>query len=90
MLAEYPSEDIYQIGFITSESSDEIEKAVGEELVNVYIPNSPTPTAGVTAMMPEERVQELDMSVKKAFKLLLTTGVSSEKMDEIIPEDQVS
>ncbi|MFB6100728.1 MAG: DUF502 domain-containing protein [Candidatus Nanohalobium sp.] len=90
VLAEYPSEDIYRIGFITSESSDEIEEAAGEKLVNVYLPNSPTPTAGVTAMMPRGKLHELDMSVKKAFKLLVTTGVSSEKMDEIMPEDQVS
>jgi uncharacterized membrane protein len=90
VIAEYPSDGIYRIGFITSESSDEIQEAADEELVNVYIPNSPTPTAGVTAMMPREKLHELDMSVKKAFKLLVTTGVSSEKMDEIIPEDQVS
>lgn len=87
VLAEYPSEGIYRLGFITSESSDEIEDAAGKELVNVYLPNSPTPTAGITAMMPSEKLHEVDMSVKKAFKMLVTTGVSSEKMDEIIPEE---
>jgi uncharacterized membrane protein len=90
VLAEHPSDGIYRIGFITSESSDEIEEAAGEELVNVYLPNSPTPTAGITAMMPREKLHELDMSVKKAFKLLVTTGVSNEKIDEIIDGAQVS
>jgi uncharacterized membrane protein len=90
VLAEYPSEDIYRIGFITSESSTEINKAAEEELVNIYIPNSPTPTTGAMVMMPRRKIHELDISVKQAFKLLVTTGISSEKIEEIMPEDQVS
>ena len=90
VLAEYPSKDIYRVGFITSESRKEIQDVVDEELVNVYLPNSPTPTAGATVMMPRRKVKELDLSVKEAFKLLVTTGISSEKMDKIMPEDQVS
>ena len=90
VLAEYPSEDIYRIGFITSESRGEIQKAAGEEVVNVYIPNSPTPTTGATVMMPRDKIEELDMTVKEAFKLVVTTGISNKKIESIMPEDQVS
>jgi uncharacterized membrane protein len=90
VLAEYPSEDIYRIGFVTSECRPEIDEAAGEELINVYIPNSPTPTTGATVMMPQEKLREVDMTVKEAFKLVVTTGISNKKIENIMPEDQVS
>jgi len=86
VLVEYPMEKTYRIGFVTSPSGKIIEDAADEELVNVYLPNSPNPTNGITVMLPDEKINELEMTVKQGFKLLITTGVSNEKIEEIMPE----
>jgi uncharacterized membrane protein len=86
VLVEFPREDLYSLGLITSEAPKAAEEAAGEEeLKSVYIPYSPNPTMGNLVMVPESDCRKLDLSVQKGMKLLLTTGIAYEE-DEI-PEE---
>jgi uncharacterized membrane protein len=86
VLVEFPREDLYSLGLITSEAPKAAGEATGEEeLKSVYIPYSPNPTMGNLVMVPESDCQKLDLSVQKGMKLLLTTGIAYEE-DEI-PEE---
>jgi uncharacterized membrane protein len=86
VLVEFPREDLYSLGLITSEAPEAAEKTTGEEeLKSVYIPYSPNPTMGNLVMVPERDCRKLDLSVQKGMKLLLTTGIAYEE-DEIPDE----
>lgn len=81
VLVEFPREGVYSLGFVTGEPPEEIEEKAGEELYSVFLPNSPNPTGGAFRMFAEDEVQELDMSVRKALRLTMTTGITSDKSE---------
>jgi uncharacterized membrane protein len=76
---EFPRNGLYTIGFITSESPAPVETATGEELYNVYLPNSPNPTQGHFTLVPTDQVTEVDMNVSRAIRLLVTTGIAEDE-----------
>lgn len=86
VVVEYPQRGIYRLGFTTSKSQKEIQEVDDRDLLNVFIPNSPNPTGGIMAILPEQRISDIDLSVREAFKLVMTTGISNEKVDKVIPE----
>jgi uncharacterized membrane protein len=86
VIVEYPERGIYRVGFTTSKTQKEIQEVDDRLLMNVFMPNSPNPTGGQMAILPEDRIQNIDLSVKEAFKLVMTTGISNEKVDNVLPE----
>lgn len=72
-----PREDLYVIGFVTGDGPDGLEDRVGEPVYNVYQPASPNPTNGRLSMVPESQLEESDLSVRQAIRLLMTTGVAA-------------
>ena len=90
VLVEYPREGIYSIGLVTGESPDTVEHYAEEEVYNVFLPNSPNPTAGRLVLLPETEVHELDMSVRQGMRLIVTTGMNGESAPtalEALPDD---
>lgn len=81
VLVEYPKEGSFVIGLVTSEAPDPITSVTGPSL-NVFIPNSPNPTVGRMLVVPEENVYEVDMSVRQGIRLLVTTGIGEDELDE--------
>ena len=80
VLAEWPRKGTYAIGFVTAESPDPVQSITGEAY-NVYIPNSPNPTNGHLAMLPDDEVHEIDMSVRRGIRLMVTTGMAETTAD---------
>lgn len=79
VLVEYPRQGIYTIGFVTGDGPASFESALGHEsLVNVYLPNSPNPTGGRLVVVPDDAIHEIDMSVRRGFRLLVTTGIGED------------
>lgn len=78
VLVEYPRKGIYCIGLVTATGPDGVESVAGEETVTVYLPNSPNPTGGRLLVVPTDEVHEVDMSVRRGLRLLVTTGMGSE------------
>jgi uncharacterized membrane protein len=90
VLVEYPREGIYSIGLVTGESPDTVEHYAEEEVYNVFLPNSPNPTAGRLVLLPETEVHELDMSVRQGMRLIVTTGMNGESAStalDALPDD---
>lgn len=79
VLVEYPREDLYVLGFVTSDSPEAVTDALGTEAYNVYIPNSPNPTQGRFMMVPTDQVTDIDMSVSRSIRLLVTTGIAEDQ-----------
>ncbi|WP_227133236.1 DUF502 domain-containing protein [Halorubellus salinus] len=78
VLVEYPREGVYSIGLVTGESPESVEQFVGGEVYNVFLPNSPNPTAGRLVLLPEDQVHEIDMSVRRGMRLIVTTGAGDD------------
>lgn len=77
VLVEFPRRGAYCLGFLTARTWDGASKAVGKELVSVFVPTTPNPTSGFFVMFPEEEVKVLDMTVEEAFKAIMSSGIVS-------------
>ena len=74
-LVEYPRKGIYSMGFVTSDAAEEVEKKTKTKLINVFIPNTPTPATGFLIMVPAQDVVLLEMKTDEAFKYIISGGV---------------
>jgi len=74
-IVEYPRKGIYSMGFITSDAAEEVEKKTKNKLINIFIPNTPTPATGFLIMVPAQDVILLDMKTEAAFKYIVSGGV---------------
>jgi uncharacterized membrane protein len=88
VMVEYPRENLYNIGLMTSKAPGPIQEEGESTRYTVFLPNSPNPTGGWTIVVPEEEIIDVDMSVQKGLKLLMTTGMAFE--DEELPEELVN
>ena len=75
VLVEYPRRDLWTLAFITGDTASVIERAVGEDLVSIYVPTTPNPTSGFFLMVPKRDIKPLDISVDNGLKMILSTGV---------------
>lgn len=82
VLVEYPREDLYSIGLVTGESPDVVEDVAERSVYNVFLPNSPNPTGGRLVLVPDEQIHEIDMSVRRGLRMIVTTGMG----DDAVPE----
>ena len=72
LLIEFPRPGMWSFAFQTHERPS---LPVKEELIAVFIPTTPNPTAGFLVMLPKKEVIELDMSVEEALKTIVSLGV---------------
>ena len=74
-LVRYPHQDSWTVGFLTGTGFPEAEQKLGGELVTVFVPTTPNPTAGFLMLFAKKDIIELDLSVESAFKLIISLGV---------------
>ena len=74
-LIQYPSKGIWVIAFQSGDYKGEVETIIGEDVINLFVPTTPTPTSGFFVMMPKKDAFELQMTVEQAFKLVISAGV---------------
>ena len=75
VLVQYPSENIWTLGLVTSESMPLIEKSIGKPVYSVFIPSTPTPFTGFTITVPRDAVIDLPVSMDQALRFIVTAGV---------------
>jgi uncharacterized membrane protein len=85
VLVEFPRREMYSIGLVTDESPAEVEPVTGGPAYNVFLPQSPNPTAGRLAVVPAEQVHEIDMSVRRGMRLIVTTGMGEDVESGSLP-----
>lgn len=76
-LIEYPRKGIWAIAFISVNAKGEVYKKLsdGSEVATVFLPTTPNPTSGFLLFLPRNDIQELDMSVEDAAKLVISAGL---------------
>lgn len=74
LLIEYPRKNCWTIAFQTG-SGFRAPDPASEDLVSVFVPTTPNPTAGFILLLPKQDVIELKMGVDAAFKYIVSLGV---------------
>ncbi|WP_052128785.1 DUF502 domain-containing protein [Neosynechococcus sphagnicola] len=77
VLVEYPRRGIWAIAFVTGAVGSEIQSQIPDTLLSVFIPTTPNPTTGWYAVVPEDEVVSLSMSIEDAFKVVISGGIVS-------------
>ncbi|WP_041555417.1 DUF502 domain-containing protein [Nostoc sp. PCC 7524] len=75
ILVEYPRQGMWAIAFVTGVIGSEIQAHMSRPMLSVFIPTTPNPTTGWYAIVPEEEVVNLSMSVEDAFKVIVSGGI---------------
>jgi uncharacterized membrane protein len=72
-------EDVYVLGFVTSESPETIGTPTGhDDMVSMFLPLAPNPvTGGLLTYVPEDDVYDIDMTVEEGVRSILTSGVAT-------------
>ena len=73
VLIEFPMRGMRTIGFVTGE----IVAEDGEKLLNIFVPQAPTPTTGFLEIVREKDVVRIDMSIEDALKMVVSAGAFS-------------
>ena len=88
-LVEYPKDGLYALGFVTGESPASVAAETAQDTYNVYIPGSPNPTQGHLQMIPAHEITELDMSVSRGLRLIVTTGIAEDRSEMEALQEEV-
>lgn len=75
ILVEYPRQGIWALAFVTGTISSEIQAHMSRPMLSIFIPTTPNPTSGWYAVIAEDEVINLSMSIEDAFKVLLSGGI---------------
>lgn len=75
VLIPYPRQGCWAIGFATGAAGGEVQEAIADEVVNVFVPTTPNPTSGFLLFLPRRDVVFLEMSVEQGIKLVISGGV---------------
>ncbi|MGZ8464398.1 MAG: DUF502 domain-containing protein [Candidatus Binatia bacterium] len=81
VMIEYPRVGVYTVGFAMGRAWRPLEEKNNVQLVNVFVPTTPNPTAGFFLLVPINQVTPLNMTMEEALKLITSSGL-------ITPEDK--
>ncbi|MBW4551134.1 MAG: DUF502 domain-containing protein [Aphanocapsa sp. GSE-SYN-MK-11-07L] len=90
VLVEYPRRGIWALGFVTGTLGAQMAPFLSGEMLSLFIPTSPNPTTGWYAVVPEQDVITLDMSIEDAFKLIISGGIVSPNWSVLGSSNQLS
>lgn len=77
-LIEFPGPGTWALVFISTEVQGELASRfddMGEEMMAVFLPPTPVPTAGFLIFVPKNKIVMLDMTPEDAAKLLISGGL---------------
>jgi uncharacterized membrane protein len=77
VLVEYPSKGLFAIGFVTGVLGSAMQSTSDQPMLSVFIPTAPNPTTGWYAVVPEQSVRDLELSVEDAFRTIISAGIVS-------------
>jgi uncharacterized membrane protein len=72
---EYPRKGVWSVGLVTSEGMRTLLDALGDDMVTVFIPSSPTPVTGYTITVRRHEIVDLPLSIDDALRFTVSGGV---------------
>ena len=74
-LIQYPSKGSWTMGFITGRPTAQIIENTVEDVVSVFVPTTPVPSAGFLLFVPRKEIVVLDMTVEEGLKMIVSLGI---------------
>ena len=71
VLAEYPSQGLWSLGFVTGE----VRFDDGKMGCCVFVPTSPNPATGWMVICPSEKLRDTRLTVEEAMQLIVSGGL---------------
>lgn len=94
-LVEFPFDDVYVIGFETSQAAPSVMTAAGDDdMVTLFLPLAPNPVmGGFLTHIPRERAFDVDLTVEEAVQIIITSGIATDEIEsgefrELDPEER--
>ncbi|MDQ2055185.1 DUF502 domain-containing protein [Halobellus sp. H-GB7] len=83
-LVEFPHEEAYTLGFVTTETPEVLRTAADhEEMLTLFLPLAPNPVMGGHLVhLPESRVMDVEMTVEDGIQAIVTSGVAMTSPDD--------
>lgn len=72
---EYPRKGLWTMGFVTGSGIKHLNETVGDDIITIFMPASPTPFTGYIALVPRKDVIELNIAIDDALRFLVSGGV---------------
>ncbi|NEQ50962.1 MAG: DUF502 domain-containing protein [Leptolyngbya sp. SIO3F4] len=86
VLVEYPRRGVWAIAFVTSSVTS---MNPDSNMLSVFVPTTPNPTSGWYAVVSENDVVNLTISIEEAFKVLLSGGIVGPNLAEALVEQDM-
>ncbi|HKA23370.1 MAG TPA: DUF502 domain-containing protein [Candidatus Eisenbacteria bacterium] len=83
VLVQWPHAEAWAIAFLTAPPPRSLAGRLDGDMVGVFVPSTPNPTAGHYHLMKRERVIAVDLTVEQGIQLIVSGGV-------VRPEDSES
>ncbi|MFB2917795.1 MULTISPECIES: DUF502 domain-containing protein [Aerosakkonema] len=78
ILVEYPRRGIWALAFVTGTLNSDMQAHLSRTtMLSIFIPTTPNPTTGWYAIVSEDEVIDLAISVEDAFKVVVSGGIVS-------------
>jgi uncharacterized membrane protein len=90
VMVEYPRLGVWSVGFVTGTVSNHFQSQLSQPALSIFIPTTPNPTSGWYAIIPENEVINVPISVEDAFKVLISGGIVSPNAPPILPQGQMT
>jgi uncharacterized membrane protein len=74
VLVRFPLRESYALGFVMGGATNSVGRAVGEEVLGVFVPTTPNPTSGFLLFVPAREATPVDLSVEEALKMVISGG----------------
>lgn len=87
VLVEYPRKGMYSMGFLTKDTSEFLNVAIGEICVNVFVPTTPNPTSGFILIIPKKDIIDPGITVDHGIKFIMSAGLVEPEYKEKVQED---
>lgn len=71
VMVEFPKSGTKSIGFVTGS----IEKKDGHSLTSVLVPTAPNPWTGFILFLPEEEIENTDLTVEEGMRAIVSGGI---------------
>ena len=71
VIVEYPRVGMKAFAFVTGN----LKTKEGTELSSIFVPTTPNPTSGFLIYLPEQDIEETDLSIEEGMKLIVSGGI---------------
>ena len=77
VMLEYPKEDSWVIGFVTSDFLIKLDTDLPykDNMVTIFVPTTPNPTSGFLIILPKDKIIDMNIDIEDAMKIIISGGL---------------